>query len=151
MRAAAHFGRDALLAGDRLGRIVIAEADAFLGSPDAVNVYGSSRPCREAFRRYVYLDFSSCELHAFHLDAPFTLKQPFIPVWDPHDFLATRVSEEAPPRHETFEPYPDGDDGLVWELVDCIKWLLRGRTELAKGYLTRLARAIEAERTDLSR
>jgi hypothetical protein len=46
--------------------------------------------------------------------------------------------EGLAPTHEDFEPYPHGDDGLIWELVDCIKWIKRGRVELAKSYLRKL-------------
>jgi hypothetical protein len=44
-------------------------------------------------------------------------------------------------------PYPHGDDGLIWELVDCIKWLSRGRRPLAKDYLVKLAESIQAQKS----
>ena len=121
----------------------LAQADAVLGGPEVLNVYGQVRPGQVAFRKYVYLDFSSCEFHAFHHRTSFRLRRPFVPVWDPNDSLARLVVDEAPPGHETFEPYPHGDEGLVWELVDCIKWLQRGRTPLAKSYLARLGQALD--------
>jgi hypothetical protein len=27
---------------------------------------------------------------------------------------------------------------LIWELVDCVKWIKQGRVELAKNYLRKL-------------
>lgn len=122
----------------------MAQAHEILGSSDVLNVYGQDRVGKFAFRKYVYLDFASCEFYAFSHLVPFKLRRPFLPVWDPHDYLETLVVAEEPPRHETFEPYPHGDDGLVWELVDCIKWLSRGRRPLAKSYLLRLAEALKA-------
>ncbi|MBA3253746.1 MAG: hypothetical protein H0T67_05735 [Burkholderiaceae bacterium] len=59
---------------------------------------------------------------------------------DPSDFLGTLEVEEPPPRHEDFEAYQHGDAGLMWELFDCIKWIKRGRMELAKNYLQKLVR-----------
>lgn len=96
-----------------------------------------------AFRKYVYLDFSSVELHAFRRDAGFRLFHPFLAVWDPEGLAASCRAEGEPIRHEDFEPYEYGDTGLIWELVDCVKWLARGRTELAKRYLVRLGQKIE--------
>jgi len=123
----------------------VAQAHEFLGRSELLNVYGQDRPGQVAFRKYVYLDFSSCEFHAFSHLAPFKLRPPFLAVWDPHDYLETLIVDEAPPRHEVFEPYPHGDAGLIWELVDCIKWLNRGREPLAKSYLIRLANAFKAQ------
>ena len=91
------------------------------------------------FRKYVFLDFSSVELFVTEVPTRFRLRRPYLPVWDPAGYLQQLVVEGEPPRHETFEPYPHGDAGLIWELVDCIKWLKRGRVSLAKEYLRRLA------------
>ena len=118
------------------------EAHQLLQEEPVLNDYGQNRPGVVAFRKYVYLDFASCEFHAFSSRFPFKLLRPFVAVWDPNDFLQTLVSEGPPPAHESFEPYPHGDEGLVWELVDCIKWLSRGRTGLAKNYLAKLGQAI---------
>lgn len=90
------------------------------------------------FRKYVFLDFSSVELYVTEIPTRFRLKRPYLPVWDPTGYLQQVVVEGEPPRHEEFEPYPHGDAGLIWELVDCIKWLKRGRVSLAKDYLRRL-------------
>ena len=97
-----------------------------------------------------YLDFASCELHAFNQRATFKLRRPYLSVWNPQGLLETLEVDEEPPRHETFEPYPHGDPGLIWELVDCIKWLRRGRTTLAKTYLVNLARDLEAKEPGLT-
>ena len=136
----------AFVADDREAEFM-AQAHEFLGAPEVLNVYGQDRVGQVCFRKYVYLDFSSCEFHAFNQRWPFKLRRPFISVWDPHDHLETLVVEEEPPRHETFVPYPHGDDGLIWELVDCIKWLSRGRRPLAKDYLVKLAESIQAQKS----
>ncbi len=121
-------------------------AREFLGAEEVLNEFGQNRTGGYAFRKYVYLDFSSCELHVFSSRLPYKIYQPFIAVWDPKGFLQKLVVKESPPSHDTFQSYSGGDDGLVWELVDCIKWLCRGRIELAKKYLVNLGRAIDAEK-----
>jgi len=121
------------------------QAHEFLGSSEVLSAYGQDHIGKASFRKYVYLDFSSCEFYAFSHLAPFKLRRPFLSIWNPHDYLETLVVDESPPRHETFEPYPHGDNALVWELVDCIKWLSRGRQSLAKSYLLRLAEALKAQ------
>lgn len=121
------------------------QAREFLGGDAVLNEFGHARQGAHAFRKYVYLDFSSCELYAFSSRLPFKLYPPFIAVWDPTEFLQTLVVNEAPPSHESFKPYLGGDEALIWELVDCIKWLRRGRNNLAKNYLANLGRAIDLE------
>lgn len=135
----------AFVADDREAEFM-AQADELLGASNVMNAYGLHRPGKVAFKKYLYLDFSSCEFHAFNQHSPFRLRPPYIAVWDPSGYLETLVVDEPPPRHETFEPYPHGDDGLIWELVECIKWLSRGRTQLAKSYLTKLGHAIDSQR-----
>ena len=119
------------------------QANKLLSQGELLHDYGEIRPGEVAFRKYVYLDFSSCEFHAFNARSPFKLRRPFVAIWDPADFLDSLVVDEAPPRHETFEAFPHGDAGLIWELIDCVKWLRRGRNELAKDYLRKLVSAID--------
>jgi hypothetical protein len=114
-------------------------ADAVLDNGEVLHSYGGDQGARGAFRKLVYLDFASCELHAFNLPTDFVLRRPYIVLWDPQNCVAGLVGAGDPIRHEDFEPYPHGDDGLIWELVDCIKWLRRGRVELARNYLRKLA------------
>jgi predicted nucleotidyltransferase len=131
----------AFVADDREAEFM-EQAHALLSRDEFLNVYGQAQSGVVAFKKYVFLDFSSCEFHAFNQRAPFKLRRPFVAIWDPNDFLRTLVVEGPPPPHESFKPYPHGDEGLVWELVDCIKWLSRGRTQLAKQYLAGLSTAI---------
>lgn len=100
-------------------------------------------PAAGAFHKLVYLDFSSVEFHVFESGSPFRLKRPYLPVWDPQKLLASYVTDGEPIGPEDFAAYEYGDKGLIWELVDCIKWLSRGRSALAKGYIKKLAAEIE--------
>ncbi len=118
-------------------------AHRFLGSSQVLDVFGGTHPSNGAFRKYVYLDFSSCELHAFDLPATFKLRRPYVPVWDPDGVLVQQVVDGAPVRHEDFVAYEHGDAGLIWELVDCIKWLKRGRAELAKHHLRKIVARLD--------
>jgi hypothetical protein len=118
------------------------EAHRLLAQDEILYEYGQARPNEAAFRKYVFLDFASCELHTFSLPTGFKLRRPYLSVWDPENFLATLVVDEPPPRHEDFDAYPHGDDGLIWELVDCVKWLKLVRNQLAKDYLRKLVTAI---------
>lgn len=137
----------AIIADDREAEF-LSQADEILGRGEVLNAYGQVRPGQVAFRKYVYLDFASCEFHAFNQRATFKLRRPYLSVWNPQGLLEKLEVDEEPPRHETFEPYPHGDPGLIWELVDCIKWLRRGRTTLAKTYLVNLARALQPKSQD---
>jgi hypothetical protein len=117
----------------------IEQAHEVLAVDELLDQYAGAYGSRGRFRKYVFLDFTSCELHAFSVPTDFRLRRPFIAVWDPSDFLSGLVVEGEPPKHEDFDAYQHGDEGLIWELVDCIKWLKRGRVTLAKDYLRKLA------------
>jgi hypothetical protein len=116
----------------------IGKAHEALDNGEILNWYAGTHGSRGRFRKYIYLDFASCELHAFDLPTDFKLRRPYIPVWDPQNLLETCVVEGEPPGQEEFDAYQHGDEGLVWELVDCIKWLQRGRVTLTKDYLRKL-------------
>lgn len=121
----------------------IERAHGLLACTDLLDHYCGSYAERGCFRKYVFLDFASCELHAFNVPTSFKLRRPYIPVWDPSGFLERVVADGPPPRHEEFEAYQHGDEGLIWELFDCIKWLKRGRVELTKGYLHKLVEKLQ--------
>lgn len=72
-------------------------------------------------------------------------QHPYLPIWDPANLLASYVVDGEPIRHEDFAAYEYGDEGLIWELVDCIKWLCRGRNELAKNHIKKLAAKMNAD------
>ena len=120
------------------------QAQEILDGDPVLHQYGATRAGEVAFRKYIYLDASSCEFHAFSELANFKLRPPYWAVWNPIHHLEALVVQEPPPRHEDFTPYPHGDDGLIWELYDCIKWLKRGRTTLAKQYLSKLSASLSS-------
>ncbi|MBT9504928.1 MAG: hypothetical protein IV092_27065 [Burkholderiaceae bacterium] len=114
------------------------EANEILCSEERLYSYSGSLGAGGGFCKYVFLDFSSCELYALNVPTSLKLRRPYLRIWDPVDLLLTLEAEGPPPRQEDFEAYQHGDDGLLWELFDCIKWLKRGRTELTKSYLRKL-------------
>jgi len=121
------------------GETVLQAAHERLAHSDVLNQFSDVHAAGGAFWKYVYLDFSSVEFHVFELGTEFRLKRPYLPVWDPTNLLPSYLVEGEPIRHEDFGAYEYGDEGLIWELVDCIKWLARGRDDLAKSYIQKLA------------
>jgi hypothetical protein len=122
------------------GPAVLQAAHALLGSSNVLNQFtGTHGAGGGSFWKLVYLDFSSVEFHVFEPSTAFRLKRPYLPVWDPANLLASYVVDGEPIRHEDFSAYEYGDEGLIWELVDCIKWLSRGRNGLAKNHIKKLA------------
>ena len=90
------------------------------------------------FRKYLFGDMTSAEIHCIDLSVPFRLSRPFRVLLDQDDLVPGRITDARPPAHAEFPVYTSGDDRLIWELFDCIKWLSRGDAALAKGYLKRL-------------
>jgi predicted nucleotidyltransferase len=118
---------------------VLRQAYDALSKADVLNQFTGKHSAGGAFWKIVYLDFSSVEFHVFEPGTKFRLKRPYLSVWDPTDLLQTYVVDGEPVRHEDFAAYEYGDEGLIWELVDCIKWLSRGRNELARHHIQKLA------------
>lgn len=126
------------------GSAVLHAAHEQLASSDVLNQFTGRHPAGGMFWKLAYLDFSSVEFHVFEPGTTFRLKRPYLSVWDPKDLWPSYLVEGEPIRHEEFDAYQYADEGLIWELVDCIKWLSRGRNDLAKGYIKKLANAIAA-------
>ena len=110
-----------------------------LSRSEILNQFTGTHPSGGSFWKLVYLDFSSVEFHVFEPDTTFRLKRPYISVWDPTNLLISLLAEGEPIRPEDFAAYEYGDEGLIWELVDCIKWLSRGHNDLAKTHIRKIA------------
>jgi predicted nucleotidyltransferase len=121
------------------GPAVPQAAQDLLGGSNVLNQFTGTHQAGGSFWKLVSLDFSSIEFHVFEPSTAFRLKRPYLPVWDPANLLVSYIVDGEPIRHEDFAAYEYGDEGLIWELVDCIKWLSRGRNELAKNHIKKLA------------
>jgi predicted nucleotidyltransferase len=97
------------------------------------------------FEKTILENLTSYELHLIEPKTKFTLKTPFIEVVNRNRYLDSRFSIEKLPGRKALIPFVNGDDGLVWELFNCIKWLKRGDRMVAKDYIKRLAKAIPPE------
>lgn len=91
------------------------------------------------FKKYIFNDLTSAEIHCLDLCESFPISKPFKVLFDKNDIISQRLTDEPAPRHQDFPVYTSGDNGLIWELFDCIKWLSRDNNELAKSYLKKLA------------
>ncbi|KJZ22694.1 nucleotidyltransferase domain-containing protein [Tritonibacter mobilis] len=98
-----------------------------------------------SFKKYIFTDLTSAEIHCIDTQTIFPLAHPHVVLMDKGNIVAGRLTDEAPPQHADFPVYTSGDDGLIWELFDCIKWLSRGNSDLAKGYLLKLAGEIQRQ------
>ena len=119
--------------------LVLDAAHRVLESGDVLHQFTGQHPAGGAFRKTVYLDFSSVEFHVFDPSTVFRLKRPYLAVWDPSNLAPSYVVDGEPIRHEDFAAYEYGDEGLIWELMDCFKWLSRGRNDLAKHHIKKIA------------
>ncbi|NRB65992.1 MAG: hypothetical protein HRU48_01295 [Vibrio sp.] len=94
---------------------------------------------RAFFKKYIFNDMTSAEIHCLDLEEPFMLSKPFKVLFDKSDIVTSRLTDAPAPQHKDFPAYTSGDQGLIWELFDCIKWLSRDDTTLAKEYIKKLA------------
>ncbi|MBN3573185.1 hypothetical protein [Vibrio neptunius] len=94
---------------------------------------------RAFFKKYIFNDMTSAEIHCLDLEEPFMLSKPFKVLFDKSSVVTARLTDAPAPQHKDFPAYTSGDQGLIWELFDCIKWLSRDDTTLAKDYIKKLA------------
>lgn len=92
-----------------------------------------------SFRKYLLEDLTSIEIHCVDLEEKVEIAKPFQVLFDKGEVIAARLTDKPAPKHKDFPVYDHGDEGLIWELFECIKWLSRGNNDLAKGYIKRLA------------
>ncbi|PKF81600.1 hypothetical protein CW749_02895 [Vibrio sp. vnigr-6D03] len=97
---------------------------------------------KACFRKYLFGDMTSAEIHILDVSEEFEICKPYKILFDKSSVTPSRISNQPAPKHENFPVFPNGDDGLIWELFDCVKWLSRGDKDLAKGYLKRLAKQL---------
>ena len=129
------------------GEAVLQAIHNALDRASVLNQFSGQHAAGGSFWKYVFLDFSSAEIHVFEPESTFRLKRPWLAVWDPRDLQRLFVTAGEPIRHEDFSAYEFGDQGLLWELFDCIRWLSRGRNELAKHHIKKLAAEITKQET----
>jgi predicted nucleotidyltransferase len=129
---------------------VLSLARPLLQTDDVLHQFTGRNGSTGAFCKLVYLDFSTVEFHVAEPGA-LRLRRPYLAVWDPHDSLSSLVIDGEPIRHEDFAAYQYGDDGLLWELVDCVKWLSRGQSALAKRHIQKIASEMAARGADPGR
>lgn len=91
------------------------------------------------FKKYIFNDLTSAEIHCLDVNEPFCISKPFKILFDKVGIVKSKLVNDPAPKHEDFPVYIHGDPGLIWELFDCIKWLSRGNHELAKSYLKKLS------------
>lgn len=130
---------------------VLQAAHKQLVRAEVLNQFHGTHPVDGAFWKLVYLDFTSVEFHVFEPNTTFRLKRPYLAVWDPGGLLTRYVVDGEPVCHEDFAAYQYGDDGLIWELVDCIKWLSRGQSALAQGHILKLAQQMAKAKSKTGR
>ncbi len=126
LRALALFGSYAKGVGDRVsdldlvalvdagrGDHVLTRAHDALRSGDVPNQFSGRHP-GGSFWKLVYLVFTSAEFHVVEPTSPLRLRRPSLTMWDPEAMLTAPVAAGESIRHEDFEAYEYGDDGLLW-------------------------------------
>jgi hypothetical protein len=124
-------------AGDILQRLSEVAADRpvvhrLTGRHDASSVY----------EKVILDDWSSYELHVVEPSTRMRLAPPYLEVLDRSGYLASRVDALKQIGRSTVKPLSSGEDGLVWELFNCMKWLRRGEVDFATQYLQTLGNAL---------
>tara|TARA_Y100001956_G_scaffold77901_1_gene88926 strand:- start:1200 stop:1766 length:567 start_codon:yes stop_codon:yes gene_type:complete len=97
------------------------------------------------FKKYIFTDLTSAEIHCVDLAEEFSISKPFIVLFDKSNIVEGRLTDEPAPKHENFPVYTNGDEGLIWELFDCIKWASRDNHQLVKSYIKKLAHKLDTQ------
>jgi hypothetical protein len=128
-------------AGDILQKLSDVAADRpvvhrLTGKHDSSSVY----------EKVILDDWSSYELHVVEPSTRMRLAPPYIELLNRNDYLASRVDPQKLVGRNTVQPLSSGEEGLVWELFNCMKWLRRGELEFAAKYLEALGNALATRR-----
>lgn len=132
------------IVAEGMAKSALSHVHAALRSDDVLHQFTGRHASGGIFWKLIYLDFSSVEFHVFEPSTSFRLRHPYLTVWDPENLAPEYSAEGDPIRHEDFAAYEYGDDGLAWELLDCIKWLSRGKAALARHHIAKIAERMRA-------
>lgn len=141
--------------GDRMSDVdllVYCEAGAAGGVLQGLSEVAADRPvvyrltgrhdASSVYEKVILDDWSSYELHVVEPSTRMRLAPPYLELLDRSNYLACRVDGRKPIGRDTVRPLSSGEDGLVWELFNCIKWLRRGEVDFAARYLQTLGSAL---------
>jgi predicted nucleotidyltransferase len=133
--------------------VVYCEAGAAQSILKKLSVAAADRPvvhrlvgkhdAHSAYEKVILQDWCSYELHVIEPTTRMRLRPPYVEIVDRNGYLASRVSEDKPIGRGTARPYVNGDDGLIWELFNCVKWLRRGEAEFTVQYLQELGERLK--------
>jgi len=114
----------------------------------AVHRLNGRHDAHSVFEKVILEDWSSYEIHVIEPSTRMRLKSPYLEILNRDGYLSSRLSEDKPIGRATLVPYVNQDEGLVWELFCCMKWLRRNEVDFAKAYLSRLGLALQTRRED---
>ncbi|MDG3034703.1 nucleotidyltransferase domain-containing protein [Vibrio parahaemolyticus] len=72
------------------------------------------------FTKYIFTDLTSTEIHCLDLSEPFDISRPFKVLFDKAGAVESRLTDAPAPKHEDFPAYTNGDQGLIWELLEAL-------------------------------
>jgi hypothetical protein len=104
-----------------------------------VNAYSGEHENNFFYKKTVFDNFVSAEVHVAEKSSFFKLKKPYIKLFDHDDFLGSITKEGEAPKHEDFPALSSGGDDMGWALFDLFKWWNRGEKELVKIHLLKIA------------
>ena len=108
-----------------------------------VHRHAGNHDAHSVYEKVILRDWTSYEIHVIEPTTRMRLRPPYVKIVDRSGYLASRVAEEKPIGRGTARPYVNGDDGLVWELFNCVKWLRRGEAEFTVQYLLALGERLK--------
>ena len=93
-------------------------------------------------KKYLFHDFTSAEIHCLDLSGDIKIHNPYLVLLDKENIVPSLTCDKPAPKHEDFPAYYYGDKGLIWDVFECVKWLSRGKNELAKHHIKKLAKEL---------
>ncbi|MCZ8032544.1 MAG: hypothetical protein ACK5JG_19665 [Pseudomonadota bacterium] len=128
-------------AGDILQKLSAVAADR-----PVVHRLTGKHDLSSVYEKVILDDWSSYELHVVEPSTRMRLAPPYIEVLNRNEYLTSRVDPQKQINRNTVQPLSSGEEGLVWELFNCMKWLRRGDSEFAAQYLQALGNALATRR-----
>jgi predicted nucleotidyltransferase len=129
--------------GAGAARSVLSKLSAAAADRPVVHRLVGEHDTSSVYEKVILQDWHSYELHVIEPVTRMRLKPPYVEVLDRSSYLVSRVSEGKPIGRDTAEPYVTGDEGLIWELFNCMKWLRRGEIEFTAQYLQALGEKLK--------
>lgn len=92
-----------------------------------------------SYARFIFSDFTSCEIHLIGLSSDYQLFEPYRVLFDKDGVIDRFVREGQPPSKQEMPAFPTGQQNAAWDVFNLFKKAVRGDTQSVVAWAKKAA------------